>query len=95
MTESEQVLAVELGVYGCWLLKHVRKIGPNNEAAQKIYRAYEMWSIRSNDHSAAAVLMNEIDAFIESQNYEPLKATYDEAMKDLEEVYFIRNGYMV
>lgn len=83
MNDSEQSLVVGLGVYGCWLLKHAAKIGPSNPQASDIYSAYEMYSLRPDDHAAAAVLMDAIENFIETCSYEPLKSTYDEALDDL------------
>lgn len=83
MNDSEQSLVANLGIYGCWLLKHAAKIGPSHPDAKAIYSAYEMYALRSGDHAAAAVLLDAIEKFIEMQNYEPLKSTYDEALEDL------------
>jgi hypothetical protein len=85
MNENEQQLVVELGIYGCWLLRHAPEIGPECAAAQDIYKYYGMWSSRSSDHAAAMVLMDAIDEFIKLENYEPLKNSYPEALQDLNE----------
>lgn len=85
MNENEQQLVVELGVYGCWLLRHGPEIGPSCVEARDIYYFYEIWSSRSNDNAAAMVLMDAIDEFIELKNYEPLKNSYPEALQDLNE----------
>jgi hypothetical protein len=82
LNDAEGQLVAHMGIYGCWLLKHGKKIGNNNLAAKKLYDAYAMYHRRAENFSAA-ILMNVIEDFIKNNNYEPLKKSYQEALDDL------------
>ncbi len=85
LTEEEQTLITDLGIYGCWLLKHAKVIGNSDRLRFRklvMYR-YDQYTKATADHYNIHLLLDAIDKYIKYNNYEPLKDTYPLALEDL------------
>ncbi len=74
---SESALVCNLGVYGCWILKHGKRLSKKSAVA----RAYARYLSRGN--SAALKLFRVIDWCVVTQQLPPVIRDYETALKDL------------
>lgn len=81
--DQENRLIAELGVYGCWILKHGKEVGSNNlEGGNKIINTYAEW-VKTNDNVFAMMLMNAIDEYVSINKVESTFDNYPKAVNDL------------
>lgn len=82
MTFDEQfdVLIANLGVYGCWLTKHGRRLPQHIACVQELMQAYAEY--REDDREAMALMLS-IDRVVSDLMWEPVGTNYDTALRSL------------
>lgn len=76
-------MVADLGVYGCWLLKHGKHL-PENPGKHKIIRAYKMYHDRP-ETGAIGILMGVIDEYCHEYGFEKPRGSYPEALAEIQE----------
>lgn len=92
LTPEENVLVAELGIYGCWLLRHAAylKLTPATERLKDAYRKYRGQHIQAYLDGKSPYFEREafeliclMDELIEVEGWPPLMPTYPAALEDL------------
>ena len=78
LNESESHLIANLGVYGCWILKHGKQL-PEGYVRTQLRDAYQHYL----DTKLAKPLMAAIDKAVSDLQWEPVGTDYETALQDL------------
>ncbi len=82
LTDDEAALLPNLGVYGCWILKHSSKLPKEHPCVKGLIAVYDLYCTLP-DNLATSVLMDAIDMVIGEVPWEPIKKPYTVAIRDL------------
>lgn len=86
LDNSEQNLVAELGVYGCWILRHCISLHPEHPIGEA-YKNYLAASGKTEEQTSELMLLKTIDAYCLNHPDQPVIQDYALALRDL-----LRNG---
>lgn len=82
LTDSDQRLVAELGVYGVWILKHGKKLPATDLAVKDLHKAYERYVDSQAGSGSGLLLMAEIDRVVRWLDIEPPGKNYTVALRE-------------